>query len=190
MDARDFTSRVMQSRGPVLLLEPIQSNSRLEILRRLGGKVPIRVTAIQTVVDLESSIAQAIADFEAGEPRISLDIAVALLLMHKLDRNHMWAGNAKGYMWSDDIPNGRGLDQQYSSRLSVVFNALLQGDFLTFKTSKGKRKYALNPSRRPEIHEILRQRKFPSATESSLLRNKETESVRVLDALPEAEDLS
>lgn len=184
LNAQDFCSMVLQDIGPVLLLQPIQARSAQEIMRRLGGRVPIGEVSITSMAELDTAIAQATSDFEAGEPRVALDIAVALLLMHKLDRNHMWAGNAKGYMWAADIPKGRGLDQKYAPRLPVVINALIQGELLTYKTSQGKRKYALDPTMRANIHDILRTRKFPEATETSLLRHRETESIRVLDAYP------
>lgn len=184
LNAQDFCSTVLQEPGPVLLLEPIQSISRQEVVRRLGGRVPVAAVLVTCIGELEAAVTQAIKDFEAGEPRIALDVAVALLLMQKLNRNNMWAGNAKGYMWAADIPKGRGLDQKYAPRLSVVMNALLQGGMLTFKVSQGRRKYALNPEMRANIHEILRTRKFPELTETSLLRNKDMESVLVLDAHP------
>lgn len=97
----------------------------------------------------------------------------------------MWAGNSKGYMWTDDIRKGRGVDEKYGSRVATVLNVLLQNELLTFKTSQSSRKYALNPERREEIYEILRSRSFPTGANKSFSRSEGLESCRVLDVLDE-----
>lgn len=182
LNAQDFSSRVLQQLGPVVLLEPIQARSRQEIMLRLGGRVPVIVAAAYSSEELSATINIAISDFEAGLPNEALDVVVALLLMQKLERELMWAGNAKGYMWNDLLAKGRGLDEKYACRLPVVISVLLnQGGFLVFKTSKGKRKYALNSAKRIEIYSILKSRIFPPLLQASLVKHAQTERVRVLD---------
>lgn len=190
VDARDFSSRVMKHSGPVLLLEQIQKNSRREIYRRVASRVPYLVDNVIDLNQLVQAISHAIMAYENGEPPIPLDQAVALMLMQKLDHNQMWAGNAKGYMWTDDLRKGRGVDEQYAPRLPFILSILLKGDMLVFKVSKGKRKYALNPMRRPEIYEIIRTQHFPGDVGQALCANIESVSVRALDrcVVPERPD--
>lgn len=181
LNAQDFCSLVLQTLGPVVLLQPLQARSLQEIMLRLGGRVPVVIAEVFCIEDLNEAIASAILDFAAGLPNESLDVVVALLLMQKLDRELMWAGNAKGYMWNDLLAKGRGVDEKYACRLPTVISVLNQGELLVFKTSKGKRKYALNPDKRPEIHKILNNRKFPPQMQGALVKNAQTEKVRVLD---------
>ena len=181
VDAVGFAARVLQNAGPVLLLTPIQSNSRIQIQARVGTRVPVLVEEVADLNQLTQAIRLALGAFEAGEPTVHRDLGVAIMLMHKLDANHMWAGNAKGYMWADSLPNGRGFDEGHAGRLGVVISILLRAELLTRKTSKGKNKYALNPENRAAIHEIMRSRRFPDETQNALGANREMLSVRALD---------
>lgn len=114
-----------------------------------------------------------------------MDIIVALLIMAKLEANHMWAGNSKGYMWAADIPKGRGVDEKYKDRTPHVLNLLYQHHLLVKKPSQGKSKYALNDQCRTEIYGALRERKLPREVERLLQRHPTLESVRSLDGLPD-----
>lgn len=168
VDAADFASRVLQSNGPVLLLGPIQSNSRVQIQNRLLGRVPVLVEAISDLAQLTDAIRNATDAYLAGEPMVPRDLAVALMLMHKLNSSHMWAGNAKSYMWADDLPNGRGFDEHHACRLGLVISILLRGGILTRKTSQGKSKYALDPQKRSDIYETMRTRRFAAPIQNAL----------------------
>ena len=57
-------------------------------------------------------------------------------------------------MWYNDLAKGRGVDERYAEIAHVVANDLLQQQLLIFKTSQGKKKYALNPARTPEVHAV------------------------------------
>lgn len=181
LDAVDFASSVIQSLGPVLLLQPIQSNSHAAIHLRLSDKVPVHRRTTSDITELSQAIGEAIDAFSNGEPTIALDLAVAVMLMHKLDSNLKWAGNDKSYMWGDDLRKGRGFDEEYSPRLPSVLRILQAGEVLVYKLSKNKRKYALNPAMRPQIHEMMRKRKFPDAVQRGLLSNDERVSARIID---------
>ncbi len=183
LNARDFCSMVLQSPGPVVLLERVQARTIEDVRRRLGNRLPIVVGSITTLEELQAVINAAIQHYERGEPLLALDVVVALLMIRKFDQEHMWTGNSKGYMWAGDIPKGRGLDLKYESRVSNVLNILYMRGLVVFKISNSKKKYALNPLRREEIYEILRSRKFPSDIEGPLFRNPGQESVRALDLL-------
>lgn len=188
LDAESFVSRVLQTNGPVLLLRPIQNNALTEIQKRISLRVPIFVEEVGDLDQLSQAISRALTSFEIGEPTIPRDLAVALMLMHKLDANYMWAGNAKGYMWADDLRKGRGFDEDHAGRLPLVISILLRAEILTRKTSKSASKYALNPERRKEIYAMMRNRRFPDAVHDSLTSNREWISARTIDhcLVPEA----
>lgn len=184
-DVRDFRSWVLQSPGPVILLRPVQQRAADDLRLDLQARVPVYVTDVYEATALAAQINAAIAAFEAGEPQMPRESIVALLLLRKLDQERMWAGNAKGYMWTDDIRKGRGIDEKYGPSVGTVLNVLLQNGMLVYKTSKSTRKYALNPDRREEIYGFLRARRLPEAIERSLGRGAELESIRALDILSE-----
>ena len=181
LDAEGFASRVLQSNGPVLLLKPVQHNALTAIQKRISLRVPIFVEEVGDLTQLSQAIGRALTSFENGEPTVPRDVAVALMLMHKLDANHMWAGNAKGYMWSDDLPKGRGFDEDHAGRLGLVISILLRAEILTRKTSRSASKYALNPDRRKDIYTMMRNRRFPDAVHDSLMDNREWISARAID---------
>ena len=146
---------VLQALGPVVLLRQVKASTIEEVRRRLGARVPVMVADATSVQDLLGILDQAIQQFEGGEPLLALDLVVAFLMIRKFDQEHMWTGNAKGYLWLGDIPKGRGLDNKYEGRVGNVLNILLQQGIVVLKVSNGKKKYALNPDRREEIYEIL-----------------------------------
>ncbi|MDN5780612.1 MAG: hypothetical protein L0H23_01090 [Luteimonas sp.] len=184
----DFSSRVLSAPGPVLLLQPIQRNSRIEIHTRVGGSLPVLVEEAYELAHLSQFINGAITAFNDGVPQVPLDRAAALMLMHKLDKNHMWAGNAKGYMWAADLSKGRGYDEQYADRLPLVLSILSREGLLVSKPSQGKKKWALNRARRADIYEIMRTQRFPDNAQRSLGANATLISARALDhcILPES----
>ena len=181
LDAKSFASRVLQTQGPVLLLRPVQDRTLTEIQKRVSLRVPIFIEDAGDLSQLGQAIGRALTSFENGEPTVPRDVAVALMLMHKLDANHMWAGNAKSYMWADDLPKGRGFDEGHASRLGLVISILLKAQILTRKTSQSASKYALNPGRREDIYAMMRHRRFPDPFHNSLMSNREWISARAID---------
>lgn len=188
LNVRDFASMVLQAPGPILLLRPIQ-NKTIELIRlRLSGRVPIEAVDVSELAALRGAITAIGHRFEGGEPFLAQDVVVALLLMRKLDREHMWGGNAKGYLWTDDIPKGRGLDEKYAGRVPHVLNVLLQQGLLIKKRSQTSTKYALNAEKKVEIYGSLRDRRLPEDADRILMRHGVEETVRALDVLDEYED--
>lgn len=188
LNVLDFCSMVGQKPGPVLLLQPIKSTVLERIRVRLAANVPVLAPVIASEAELHGALIEVINSFANGEPLIAVDVVVALLVMAKLEANHMWAGNAKGYMWAADIPKGRGVDEKYKDRTPHVLNLLYQHKLLVKKPSQGKSKYALNDLRRVDIYDILRDRKLPAEVEGYLQRHPAVESVRSLDELPDYKD--
>lgn len=181
----DFCSMVGQRPGPVLLLKPIKATVLEGVRIRLAVKLPVACEMVACQESLRAAVGTVLAQFKSGEPMVPLDIAVAILILAKLEDGHMWGGNAKGYMWAADIPKGRGVDEKYKDRVPHVINILLQHNLLIKKPSQGKSKYALNPCMKQDIYETLRLRSFPEVIGRYLFRHQHLESVRVLDNLPE-----
>ncbi|WP_186210705.1 hypothetical protein [Burkholderia gladioli] len=184
----DLNARVRQTPGPVLLMRPVK-NGTLELVRaKLGGLVPVLVAEAYEIGALRAAITDICRRHEGGEPHEALSVILALLLMRKLDQEHMWTGNAKGYMWASDIPKGRGVDVKYAGEVPHLLNTLQQAEILVFKISNSKRKYALNPDKRELIYDCLRRRRLPDDLHRKLSRSNEIESVRLLDCLADYAD--
>lgn len=182
----DICSQVIANPGPVVLVNPVQQAVVVTLRDRLAGHAVVLVCDVTCTDDLVAKLTEAQELHESGEPQIPRRRVVAFLLLRKLEREVMWAGKNKGYMWASDIPKGRGLNEKFSDDVPAVISLLLQDGLLIFKTSQGKRKYALNPERREEIYEILRERRFPQSSCTRIFeRDERLESVRHLDCLSE-----
>jgi hypothetical protein len=178
----DFRSRVMENRGPVVLLHP-RTTTELAIVDMLGTAVVVTSSRAQSPQDLLNCILVVIRQAEDGHPKLARRLIVAFLLMRKLDQEGRWAGNSKGYMWAEDIPKGRGLDEEFADQVKDVISILRNQGYLIYKTSQHTKKYALNPTRREEIYQVLRTRRFDDRTQAALLKDPELVSVRRLDLL-------
>jgi hypothetical protein len=190
LNSRDYCSRVIAKPGPVLLLAPIQGQTLEDIRGRLGGREIVSVVEVHDLIGLQAAIADLMAHHAAGEPLHALDKVIALLLLRKLDKEHMWTGNNdKGYMWFDDLPNGRGIDEKYRARLPHIVNVLYNQRLLLQKISRSSKKYGLNPDRKVEIYTALRNRAFSPHLEGILNRGAGTESARSLDVLSEYDNI-
>jgi hypothetical protein len=188
--ARDLISRALSQPGHVLLLQPVQRKPAGDVRARLQGRQIVQERLAYDTDSLEEAISEIQALHAAGEPLLPLDIVVALLIMRKLDREHRWTGNAKGYMWSDDVPNGRGVDEKFKPRVGHVLSLLLHHGILANKPSGGRAKVALNPDRQVEIYDILRrQREFEPQLLRMLSRIPEQIRASELALLAEYDDM-
>lgn len=184
LSAADLCSEVIGRLGPVVLLEPVQERLVVLLRERLSGRTTVIKTAAYSLDAVVAELEAARQIHESGEPHVCRQYVVALLLMRKLDQERRWAGNAKGYMWVDDIRKGRGLDEQFADAVPPVLSILYLHGLLVQKPSRHSNKYALNPDRREEIYEILRERRFASEQLSTVLhRDRRVISVRHLDTL-------
>ncbi|MEP6606375.1 MAG: hypothetical protein ABJA60_09720 [Nitrosospira sp.] len=182
---RNLCAQVLAAPGPVIFINPVQQSVIAAMRLKLNGRVSVLVRDAYDLDTLANCSLEAKELHDSGAPRIPRNKAVALLLVRKLEREHMWAGNAKGYMWGDDLHKGRGMDEQFASQIPLVSNILLQHEVLTSKVSMSSKKYALNPDHRAAIMEMLRIRKFGDALEKVLLGDKIDISARDLDLLNE-----
>lgn len=188
IDARAFLGSIASRTGPILLIRPIQNKALGEITQRLEGRrlvVPGDVYDLTTLVDAISALK---AQYDLGEPLLPLHRVVALLVVRKLYKEHLWGGNDKGYMWSDWIPKGRGVDEEFQPHVGNAVFLLKQHGVLIGKISNGKKKLALNPDCRIEIGDILRNRKFSIELERVFARGGATLPARVLNCLDEFDE--
>ena len=184
----DLSSSVIAKVGPVILLHPVQEKVVTALRERLSGLTTVIRGNAYSTEDVTEHVVHAIRIHRSGEPHVCRNFIVALLMMRKLHQEHMWAGNnSKGHIWVDDIRKGRGMPEEFSDAVPVVLSMLLQHGVVVQKVSRNSRKYALNPDRRLEIYEILRERRFAGPRlkqlDDALHRDRQVASVRALDAL-------
>ena len=179
----DVAATVKGAIGPCVLLRDVQQRVVVELRERLAGRAEVPVESFQDVTDILSILQAARDQHLRGEPRLPRKLVVALLLVAKLQRHNMWGGRNKGYMWASDLPKGRGLSEEFADQLPEVIGDLYSDSLLIQKPSGGRRKYALNPNRRREIHGILRTRKFSERLHRILSRSPRLTSARHLDIL-------
>ena len=157
-------------------------------MSRLRAKLRTFAIVVHADVTCSTSLLGAVSDTVRrhiqGEPLLPRKFVLAVLLVRKLHRGLYWAGNAKGYLWGSDLAKGRGVDEQYRDIVQEVTNLLLMNGILTFKTSKGSKKYALNPDNKREVYKILEEEQFPQNVERSLFRDDQFVSVGELLARP------
>lgn len=144
--------RVLNKPGPVVLLEGVQRKAMENLRERLRTRSIILVQSVSDSGELWAVLDEARRRFESGEPFLPRKFVVAVMIVRKLRKGNYWAGKEKGYLWQDDLAKGRGVDERYADIAHVVANDLLQHEILIFKTSQGKKKYALNPVKKPEVH--------------------------------------
>ncbi len=121
---------------------------------------------------LMASIVEAWRRHETGEPLLASKLIVSVLIVRKLKARHYWGGKAKEYLWASDLAKGRGVDERFADIAPEVANDLFLSGILIKKTSQGQPKYALDPERKSEVHDIADQATF---------RNKQLERVLMRD---------
>lgn len=173
--------RVLNKPGPVVLLEKVQRRALEDLRQRLRTRAVILVPMVTEAEGLWETLEDARERFQSGEPFLPRKFIVAVLIVRKLRKGNYWGGKEKGYLWHDDLAKGRGLDERYADIAHVVANDLLQHGILIFKTSQGKKKYALNPAGKPEVHAIANDGTFRNERlEAILMKDKEEVSAYLL----------
>ncbi|QBB69359.1 hypothetical protein ELE36_02640 [Pseudolysobacter antarcticus] len=188
LDARDFCSNVLARPGPVLLLKPIKSDVLADIRTRLHGRTQVLVGEACDEPTLAQLLAELKRGQDAGEPLLPIDLVVGLLIVRKLERDHFWGGDAKGYMWRDNVPKGRGIGPHLVSRVPEVLNTLVLNEYLIKKTSNGKPKFAVNPDQKHMVYDCLRDRDFVARAGQLLRRNPGTVTAAELADLDDYKD--
>lgn len=171
--AVNLYARVKQRPGPILLLEPVAVASQGRLRERLRPDAAVHVTSVNDSGDLLGAILDARAIFESDEPVLPLRYVVAMLILKKLHRRGSWGGDAKGYLWSYDIPRGGFSNELRESKVILeVVDDLYNKDVLIRKKKSGSKwKYALNPNRRLEIRRITEHECFSDKSLKKFLMN-------------------
>lgn len=181
----DVSSAINARVGPCVLVKPVQGRVFRELRERLYGRTVVLSDDVSDSTDILALIERARELHNAGEPMLPRKLVIALLLLAKLVKHQMWGGNNKGYMYTDDLPKGRGLPEQYSDQLPAVINDLGLRDLLINKPSRRRRKYAINPDRRREVFDALRDKRFQDDLHVRLSNDQRIVSARELDTIYE-----
>lgn len=181
VNINDVSSVIIAAPGPCILIRNVQQKVVTGLRNKVYGRSVVLVGEPNDSVDLLGLFEHARELHLIGEPMLPRKLVVALLLVGKLERHQMWGGRNKGFMWASEIPKGRGLDEKFHDCVPAIIGDLLTAGLLIFKTSNGKRKYALNPKCRAAIHETLRSFRFPAEVQEILERDYDLESARELD---------
>jgi len=185
----DAFASIAKDLGPVLLVGQLSTSA----VMLLQAKLKERVVS-QWCADADDStvVYEAMLDLilrhETGDPEISRRLAVALMLVAKLERMHYWGGDAKGYMSVQNLAKSNGLDQQYKATAIEIAEYLSSSKrairLLSSKLGDGNAKYACNNERRPDVYEFLRTWSFRDEQAMNwLTRDTARLSVRELDEI-------
>jgi hypothetical protein len=141
--AQSVSDKVLSALGPVVLIPNVQTKASVELAHKIGRRTVIRTAAVGDSTTLWQLLEDAHDAFAAGEPQRPRSIVVALLLIRKLEKDHMWGGKNKGYMWAGDLPSGRGVPANCAGPIPNILSQLFSNNILIRKVSQGKNKYAL-----------------------------------------------
>lgn len=176
--------RVRSALGPVIILEKVQAPPREKVRELLRSYTPVLVREVHDSTELLEVISDARSKFLIGEPLLPKKFVTALLVLGKLYAENYWAGNAKGYIWRDDIPKGRGIPPDVVDKVHEVVKDLLNIGLLVSKKSCGLPKYALNQQRRQEITTILDESSFRDRNiQRMFTKDKDEVSARLVDQI-------
>ena len=179
---RDIAGSVENALGPIVLLRNVQERVLLDLRRRFADRTSVLVGDPRDSLDLLNILAEA-RDGHIVGPMLPRKLVVALLLVAKLERHNMWGGRNKGYMWASDLGKGRGVSEELTDQLPSVVNDLYSDGLLIQKRSAGKKKFALNPDRRVDVHDVIRTRRFSGRMHRIFTRDPRLASARLLDTL-------
>lgn len=147
--------------GPVLVVQPVQKSVSTRLRDRLQPRVVVLEIAIGCCEDIWSALADLRVKHDAGEPLLPIKYVAAMHVLWKLSRERRWGGNAKSYMWADDLPKGRGMPEDVADVVLEVASDLHLAGFLAHKRSKTGVKYCLNPDQQAVIYEIMDRPRYP-----------------------------
>ena len=187
LQINDVSSAINTRVGPCVLVKPVQARVFRELRERLYGRTVVLSGSVSDSTDILVLMERARELHDAGEPMLPRKLVIALLLLAKLEKHQMWGGRNKGYMWTSDLAKGRGLPECYSDQLPAVINDLGLRELLIKKQSRGRGKYALNPDRRREIYDALRDKRFRDELHERLSFDPRIESARELDLVYEVD---
>ena len=184
LQVNDVASAVIGDIGPVVVVRPVQESVFVNLRERLYARAVVVVGDVSDSADILGLLEQARTAHLGGEPMLPRKLVVALALIGKLNRNNRWGGhNRKGFMWGDDLKNGKGFPIEFADQLPEVLGDLISARLVQKKHSQSANKYALNRAEQHAIYAALRTWRFPESVDRILRRDTRLESARSLDKL-------
>ena len=153
--AQSVADRIIRAHGPIVIVPKAATAACLELVKRLGNRTVIATRPVTDSTCLWEMLEEARVAYEAGDPQIPRSVAVAILLLNKLEKERMWGGNSKGFKCVGLLPTGRGMLTNCVCVVPNVISQLFNKGLLIQKTSQGKKKYALNRKFQAAIYQIL-----------------------------------
>ena len=183
----DVLSRVGEANGPVVIFDSAQGHLREQLRESLWHKTVVVISSPADSTSLWADVAEARRLFETGEPHLPRRLVVAVLIVRKLYRGNYWGGaHEKNFLWSDDLANGRGVDDVFKDVAQEVANTLMLKGILVPKYGAGKKrkrgqKYALNSDRRPDVIRFANDLASSESLREIFARDRALVSARHLD---------
>ena len=188
-DIRSVVVRVCNSKGPIVLIEPVRRDCREHLRERLRSYTVVKVCHATDATDIYEAITVARQEFDDGEPLLPRKFVVCVLVLRKLIHGNYWTGRDKGYLWARDVPKGRGIPEDLAFLVPEVVSDLENKGILKRKISQGRPKYALNPERKPEIHAMAERLQFADSRLLAILKKDVNEvSASLIVRAPVAAD--
>ncbi|MFG0299670.1 MAG: hypothetical protein ACF8K1_08750 [Phycisphaerales bacterium JB047] len=160
----------------------MQSMPARALTERLRPRCVTQVAPVYTTEDLWQAADGLRQKHESGDPFLPAKYVTAMHIIWKLNRLLKWGGNAKSYLWADDLPKGRGMPDELSEFVPETASDLLQAGCLSSKRSKTGVKYCLNPSMSNVLYQIMDQPIYPDCRlPNSIHKGVEQVSARLLD---------
>jgi len=111
--ASDQISAVLGLPGPILLIKPVKKKDLTTLTARIKNRFPMQTIDVVCKNQLTEEIKKFLTQFENGEPLLPRNYVIGILIVNKLVKYNMWGGKNKGYLWSHDIANGRGVPNEF-----------------------------------------------------------------------------
>jgi hypothetical protein len=175
--------------GPVLLVGRLATSAVRALEQKLENRAVIHWC--ENVGDpdaIYAAILDVVGRHSSGHPEVPRRLAVALLLLAKLEHMHYWGGGAKNFMSVHKLAKGNGLDEIYKDAAHEVAQYLSADArrvrLLSAKLGDGYPKYACNRDESVRVYDFLRD--WTTEDEQLmqwLTRDRNRVSVRELDGV-------
>ncbi|MDK1046206.1 MAG: hypothetical protein QGM45_11055 [Anaerolineales bacterium] len=180
----DIYGRICSRNGPVVFVEKVQRRPLADFRVRASNRTVIITANAYDAATILKAVADARGRFETREQSSPARYVLAILIVRKLAADNFWGGSNKGYMWAANIPKGRGIPDNMDHQLIFDVVKILHSDGLLIrKTSQGKHKYALNPSHRVRILQIVKSGQMENENLKRILNKGNTQlPTKLLDS--------
>ena len=175
--------------GPALLVGRLATHAVMLLEEKLANRAVVH--RCENVVGpdvIYTAMIDVVGRHVRGHPEVARRLAVALLLVAKLERMHYWGGNAKNFMSVHKLAKGNGLDEIYKDAAHEVAQYLSSDTrrvrLLSSKLGDGYPKYACNRDESARVYKFLRDGRVEDEQVMQwLTRDRNMVSVRELDVV-------